>query len=190
MKTISVFLALALALSLGASAGFLQADEKSQDAAKKESAGLSFELKDLDGKTFKSSDYKDKLIVLEWTESACPAVIPLYKTKKVQNLAASYKDKGVQWFSVCSTKNNNIATLKKFSKQYGVEHKILTDFNGTVGKKFGAKRTPHCFVIKNGKVLYQGAFDNRRSGENYVKKAVDEILAGKEVSTPRTKPYG
>lgn len=190
MKTMSKFLLLALVLSLGVGAGLLQDDEKTQDSAKKEAPGLSFELKDLDGKTFKSSDYKDKLIVLEWTESGCPAVKPLYKAKKVQNLAASYKDKGVQWFSVCSTKNNTIEGLKKFSKQYGVEHKILTDFNGTVGKKFGAKRTPHCFVIKNGKVLYQGAFDNRRSGENYVKKAVDEILAGKEVSTPRTKPYG
>ena len=45
-------------------------------------------------------------------------------------------------------------------------------------------------ILKNGKVLYQGAFDNRRSGENYVKKALDELLANKEVSTPRTKPYG
>ena len=185
MRVIAMF----LVLLLGFGVGFLQADEKSQDA-KKAAPAVSFELKDLDGKTYKSADYKDKIIVLEWTESGCPAVKSLYKEKKVQNLVTSYKDKGVQWFSVCSTKNNSIEGLKKFAKQYGVEHKILTDFDGKVGKKFGAKRTPHCFVIKDGKVLYQGAFDNRRSGENYVKKAVDEILAGKEVSTPRTRPYG
>lgn len=185
MRTIALF----LIVLLGLGAGFLQADEKKQDA-KKDAPGLAFKLEDLDGKVHKSDDYKDKIIVLEWTESGCPAVKPIYKSKKVQNLVTEYKDKGVQWFSVCSTKHNTVEGLKKFAKQYEIEHKILTDFDGKVGKKFGAKRTPHCFVIKNGKVLYQGAFDDRRSGENYVKKAVDEILAGKEVSTPRTRPYG
>ena len=184
MRTIALFLVLLLAIG----AGFLHADEKSEDA--KKASATSFELKGLDGKTYKSADYKDKIIVLEWTESGCPAVIPLYKTKKVQNLVTTYKPKGVQWFSVCSTKYNTVDGLKKFAKKYGVEHNVLTDFDGKVGKKFGAKRTPHCFVIKNGKVLYQGAFDDRKSGENYVKKAIDEILAGKDVSTPRTRPYG
>ena len=74
MKTISMFLVLSLCVGVG----FLQADEKDKDA-KKEAPGISFELKDLDGKTYKSSDYKDKVIVLEWTESGCPAVKPIYK---------------------------------------------------------------------------------------------------------------
>ncbi|MGE4618783.1 MAG: redoxin family protein [Planctomycetota bacterium] len=185
MKSISMFLVLSLCVGVG----FLQADEKDKDA-KKEAPGISFELKDLDGKSYKSSDYKDKVIVLEWTESGCPAVKPIYKAKKIQNIVTSYKDKGVQWFSVCSTNYNTIEGLKKFKAQYGVEHKILTDFDGKLGQKIGAKRTPHVFVLKNGKILYQGAFDDRRSGDNYVTKAIDEILAGKEVSTPRTRPYG
>jgi|SaaInl4_100m_RNA_FD_contig_41_2591293_length_992_multi_9_in_0_out_0_1 peroxiredoxin len=183
MRSVATILALALCLCGGAA---LKADDESV----KKTPEMSFDLKDLDGKSFKSADFKDKYIVLEWTESGCPAVKPLYKAKKVQKLVAEYKAKDVQWFSVCSTKHNTIEGLKKFTKQYGVEHKILADFDGKVGKRFGAKRTPHVFIMKNGKVLYQGAFDNRRSGENYVKKALDELLANKEVSTPRTKPYG
>ncbi|MGE4613392.1 MAG: redoxin family protein [Planctomycetota bacterium] len=185
MRNVAPILMLAVCF---VAAGFLHAGD--DVVKKKETPAYSFELKDLDGKSFKSADFKDKLIVLEWTESACPAVIPLYKAKKVQNLVAEYKDKGVQWFSVCSTHFNTVEGLKKFAKRFEVSHKILTDFDGKVGKKFGAKRTPHVFIIKNDKILYQGAFDNRRSGENYVKKALDEILANKDVSTPRTKAYG
>lgn len=185
MKSVATILILAICF---VAAGFLQAGD--DDVKKKETPAYAFELKDLDGKSIKSADYKDKIVVMEWTESGCPAVKPLYKAKKVQNLVTEYKDKGVQWFSICSTHFNTVEGLKKFAKQYEVSHKILTDFDGKVGKKFGAKRTPHVFIIKNDKILYQGAFDNRRSGENYVKKALDEILANKEVSTPRTKAYG
>ncbi len=183
MKSVATILTIALCFT---AVGFLHAgDEKAKEPTK-----YNFTLTDLDGKSVNSESLKDKVIVLEWTESGCPAVKPLYQAKKVQNLAAEYKGKGVQWFGVCSTKFNTVEGLKKFSKQYEVKHQILTDFNGKVGKKFGAKRTPHVFILKNDKILYQGAFDNRRSGENYVKKALDEILANKEVSTPRTKPYG
>ncbi len=183
MKPLLTLIALTLALS----SPLVLADEKK--AAEGEVA-IQFSLKDLDGKVHKSADMKDKIIVLEWTENGCPAVKPLYKDKKVQESAAALKKKGVAWFSVCSTHYNTVAGLKKFKESYKIEHKILQDFDGKLGKKIGAKRTPHCFVIKNGKILYQGAFDDRRSGENYVVKAVEEILAGKEVSTPRTRPYG
>ncbi|MBC8261417.1 MAG: redoxin domain-containing protein [Planctomycetia bacterium] len=177
-----------LTLSVAMGSALLFADEKKQE--KIEGAQITFSLKDLDGKVHKSADMKDKIIVLEWTESGCPAVKPIYKNKKVQEAAAAMKKKGVEWFSVCSTHYNTVAGLKKFKESYKVDHKILQDFDGKLGKKIGAKKTPHCFVIKNGKVLYQGAFDDRRSGENYVTKAVEEILAGKEVSTPRTRAYG
>ena len=176
-----------IVLSLALCSPFALADEKK--AAEGE-GNIEFSLKDLDGKLHKSADMKDKIIVLEWTENGCPAVKPLYKAKKVQEAAAALKKKGVQWCSVCSADYNAVAGLKKFKESYKVDHKILQDFDGKFGKKIGAKRTPHVFVIKNGEILYQGAFDDRRSGENYVVKAVDEILAGKEVSTPRTRAYG
>ena len=167
--------------------------QKSEDIksnASDEQGKFNFSLKDLDGKLHDSAKMKDKIIVLEWTENGCPAVKPLYKANKVQKAAAALKEKGVHWFSVCSTHYNTVAGLKKFKEAKKVQHKILQDFDGKFGKKIGAKRTPHVFVIKNGEILYQGAFDDRRSGEHYVMKAVDEILAGKEVSTPRTRAYG
>ncbi len=156
---------------------------------------LSFELKDTDGKSHKLADHKDKYVVLEWVESRCPAVKPHYKSKNFQTLAAKYKDKGVVWMAVCSDKRgkrNNAETLSAFRKKHGVKHPILLDNSGKVGRMFGAKKTPHMFIVMNGKVLYQGAIDDRKreGGVNYVAQALDELLAGKKVSMPRTRPYG
>ena len=94
--------------------------------------------------------------------------------------------------AVCSDKRgkrNNSETLGNFRKKHGVKHPILLDNSGKVGRMFGAKKTPHMFIIKNGKVLYQGAIDNH-GDVNYVAQALDELLAGKKVSMPRTRPYG
>ena len=133
---------------------------------------------------------KDKLVVLEWMEPNCPWVVPQYAKQKMQKLAASYKKKGVVWLAVCSTRNKTAESLEKFRKQHDVKHAVLTDFDGKVGRMFGAKTTPHMFILKNGKVLYQGALDQKGKGTNYVAKALDELIAGKEVSMPKTKPYG
>ena len=168
------------------SGAVLGQDEK----AKKE--GLSFELKDTDGKTHKLADHKDKYVVLEWTESLCPAVGPHYISKNMQTLAAKYKKKGVVWLAVCSDKRserNNSKRLGNFRKKHDVKHPILLDDSGKVGRMFGAKKTPHMFIVKNGKVLYQGAIDDH-GDVNYVAQALDELLAGKKVSMPRTRPYG
>lgn len=157
-------------------------------AAKKD---YNFKLNDTKGKEHDTAALKDKLIVLEWTESGCPAVIPHYRSGSMQKLAEKYAAKGVQWFGVCSTGKQTADGLNKFIEKYSVKHTILTDFDGDVGKKFRAARTPQMFIMKNGVILYQGAIDDQeKDGVNYVAKALDELLAGKEVSTPKTKPYG
>lgn len=162
-----------------------------EDKEPKKEKTLSFELKDTEGKTHKLADMKDKLVVLEWFEPKCPAVVPHYRSKKMQKLAATYKEKGVVWLAVCSTGAQSVEGLKKFTTEHGVKHAVLTDFDGKVGRMFGAKTTPHMFVLKNGKVVYQGAIDEGRRGDkNFVAQALDELLAGKEVSTPKTRPYG
>ncbi|MGB1396668.1 MAG: hypothetical protein ACPG7R_02400, partial [Planctomycetota bacterium] len=80
-----------------------QKSEDIKSSASDEQGKFNFSLKDLDGKLHDSAKMKDKIIVLEWTENGCPAVKPLYKANKVQKAAATLKEKGVHWFSVCST---------------------------------------------------------------------------------------
>lgn len=158
-----------------------------------------FTLKDYDGKEYSLSDYNDQIVVLEWFNYECPFCRHHYETTSdMVNLAAKYKEKGVAWLAINSTSHQETVKNKTYAQDHNIFFPILDDRDGTVGKKYGATRTPEMFVIKHGKILYHGAIDNAPLGKvegggekiNYVENALDEILAGKEVSTPKTKPYG
>lgn len=164
----------------------------------------SFTLKSVDGKDVSLSSFKGKIVVLEWTNPGCPFVIGHYKNGNMPKLQKELTDKGVVWLAINSTNKNHKdhLTESEFKAQMS-EWKAnasayLLDEDGKVGKMFDAKTTPHMFVIdKNGNLAYMGAIDDDRSANggkdakvNYVKKAVDELLAGKEVSEKVTKQYG
>ncbi|MHC4524101.1 MAG: redoxin domain-containing protein [Planctomycetota bacterium] len=160
-----------------------------------------FTLKDLNGKDVQLSKLKDKIIVLEWTNYDCPFVKAHYNdiTQTTRKLAKKYVKQDVVWLTINSTNYATTETNKKWAKKNELKHLVLIDTDGKVGKLFKAKTTPHVFVIdKQGKIAYQGAIDNAPMGKapegkekvNYVDQALSELLAGKEVSTPKTKPYG
>lgn len=103
------------------------------------------------------------------------------------------------WLAINSTKHFNHQKNGEFHSQYNLSYPVLDDHSGTVDKRFQAKTTPHMFVIdKVGQIAYAGAIDDDNSvrgdkgdaAKNYVKQALDELLAGKAVSTNQTKPYG
>jgi len=158
-----------------------------------------FKLKDAEGKEHKLADYKGKVVVLEWTNSECPVCGRHAKAKTAENVMANFKDKGVAWLNVdsndgCDTKVDGI---KKFCKDNGLTGAWLLDPSGATGKAYGAKTTPHMFVLdKDGKVAYMGAMDDDNDGskgakaKNYVKDAVDSLLKGSAVATATTEPYG
>ncbi|MFN3344553.1 MAG: thioredoxin family protein [Chloroherpetonaceae bacterium] len=163
-----------------------------------------FTLKNVDGKEVSLSDFKGKVVVLEWTNPGCPFVVGHYKNSNMQKLQKELTDKGVVWLVINSTNKNHkdYQTASEFKAQMAewkahASHYLL-DEDGKVGKMFDAKTTPHMFVIdKNGILAYMGAIDDDRSTNggkdakvNYVKKAVEELLAGKEVSEKVTKQYG
>lgn len=166
----------------------------------------SFELIDTEGKTHKSSDYKDKIIVLEFINYACPFVKKHYDASgNIPNLQKTYKDKGIVWLSVCSSAKGKqgsypLSELKKIQAKNGASPSAyLLDEDGTVGKAYGAKVTPHIFIIdKSGNLAYQGGIDSKKStkasdiesAEPYVKNALDELIQEKPVSKTKTKPYG
>ncbi len=156
-----------------------------------------FSLQDQNGKTISLSDYQGKIVVLEWFNNECPYVQRHYREQTMNKLVDAYAPKGVVWLAINSTAGKTNQDNKAAASELGVNHPILNDSAGTVGHEYGAKSTPHMFIIdKAGNLVYTGAIDNDRDGDrtegkvNYVQKALDELLAGKPVSEPRTRQYG
>jgi peroxiredoxin len=159
-----------------------------------------FTLANYDGKEVKLADLKGKIVVLEWFNYECPFVKYHYeKAATMKDLAAKYKDKNVVWLAINSTSHLDTAKNKEFAEQHEIPYPILDDRAGTVGRAYGAKTTPHIFIIdKEGNIAYNGAIDNAPLGKvadgdkliNYAEQALDELTAGKPVTTATTKPYG
>jgi peroxiredoxin len=155
-----------------------------------------FTLKDQNGGPVKLSDYKGKIIVLEWTNPDCPFVQRHYEQHTMTNLAREYKDKGVVWLAINSSQGNNVKTNNEWATKNNLSYPILDDSPGEVAGEYRAKTTPDMFIVnKDGTLVYEGGIDNDPDGDNthrvnYVQKALNEMLAGKSVSTPVTKSYG
>ena len=156
-----------------------------------------FELKDEAGNTHKLSDFKGKVVVLEWTNPGCPYVERHYEAETMQKTwdKVGGKDK-VVWLAVDSTKSVKAEESAEWKKEAGFDHVVLQDPAGDVGKKYDAKTTPHMFVVDaEGTLQYSGAIDDNPRGkkeevENYVEQAVTNLLEGKAVEKQVTKPYG
>jgi len=157
-----------------------------------------FTLNTFDGKEISLSDYRGKIVVLEWFNFECPYSIYHYGTTDTMvGLANKYKSNNVVWLVVNSTSHTTPQANKEFTRKYKLPFPILDDRSGKVGRAYGAKTTPHMYIVSpRGNILYDGAIDNSPLGRkkegviNYVDKALAELTTGKAVSTPETKPYG
>ena len=164
-----------------------------------------FVLKGNDGNDYKLSEFKGKTIVLEWFNKDCPFVRKHYDTKNMQQTQKLAKEQNVVWFSVVSSAPNKqghetpasatMTLLKEDSKARA----ILLDPKGSVGRLYGAKTTPHMFVINpQGNIAYVGAIDSISSADpedvpkatNYVISALEEIKNNKPVTKQYARPYG
>lgn len=155
-----------------------------------------FMLTDQMGENHQLSDYEGKVVVLEWTNPQCPFVVNVYASETMLPLARWAQKEGVVWLTIDSSYFVTAKSAQKWAEAQHIEHPILLDATGMVGKKYHAKTTPHMIVIgKDGKIAYNGAFDNnpRPTGTgdvNYVRRAIDAAKLGAEVETAQTKPYG
>jgi peroxiredoxin len=162
-----------------------------------------FALKDLDGKEHTLAQYKGKTVVLEWFSPGCPTCQFAYADGPLKTMPEDYVKRGIVWLSVNSEAPDNKAASaemnRKFVEKYGLEAPLLFDPTGAVGRSYGAKTTPHMFVIDpQGKLAYQGALDNAPMGKtaggaaliDYVGDAVADVEAKRTVRTPETKAYG
>lgn len=174
-------------------------------AAEPGKAAPKFEVADANGKTFKTADLKGKWVVLEWFNKDCPYVKKHYGSGNMQKLQAEFTQKGVQWLTVISSAKGKqgyltpAETLKESASQKSAATATLIDDSGRMGKAYGAKTTPHMFVINpEGKVVYAGAIDDNDSSDpevipsskNYVKAALEAGMAGKPVEVASTRAYG
>jgi peroxiredoxin len=162
-----------------------------------------FTLKDTDGKEHSLYEYLDdcKFVVLEWFNPDCPFIKKHHANHQTMNeLAAAYGDTTVQWLAINSgapgKEGAGLERNQKAVKEYKIPYPVLLDESGEVGNAYGAKTTPHMFIIaSDGTVAYAGAIDDDRSADklgntNYVADALAELTKGKAVSVPDSRPYG
>ncbi len=159
-----------------------------------------FTLVDSSGQKRSLSDYEGRIVVLEWINTECPYVVNCYKTKAMQTAYEKINamDKTAVWLAINTTFSTGPNQNEMWIKQYKLDYPILLDTDGTVGKLFDARRTPHMFVIdKEGILRYHGAIDANKMGgtssdeaTSYVVNAVEQIIAGETVAPDYIKPYG
>ena len=160
---------------------------------------------DVEGKVVKLSDYKGKTVVLEWFNPECPFVNAAHTKGSLVGTAKRITEKGVVWLAVNSTTKSSsdytdpAALTAQLTKFGAAQAGYLVDEPGIMGRAYGAKTTPHMYIIDpSGKLVYNGAIDDKRStnlddvktAKNYVVAALDEMKAGKPVSVASTAPYG
>lgn len=164
-----------------------------------------FSVKNTKGETVALADFKDKVVVLEWVNYGCPFVKKHYESGNMPALQEKYAAKGVVWLTVNSSAEGKQgyhapAEMAEIATKHGnkASH-FLMDTDGKMGKAYDAKVTPHLYIIhKDGKLIYDGAIDSNPSArkedvataDKWFADALDAVLAGKDVSNAKTKPYG
>ena len=186
MRTVMIVLAAVVAMPAMAGEG-VSVGEAAPDFTLADSAGNQVSL----------SQFEGKVVVLEWLNPDCPFVKRHYKAGTMKDLATKYGGEGVVWLTVNSTNYMDGAANAKFKADNDLPYTILVDQSGDVGHLYGAKTTPHMYIIDgSGTLVYIGAIDDDPRGNkgepavNYVAVALDEVLAGKSVTNAETKPYG
>lgn len=164
-----------------------------------------FALTDMQGKVHRLSDYKGKTVVLEWVNPECPFVVKHYRSGNIPRTQKAATADGVIWLSINTGKPGaqgvyDAAQQAKWAERMKASPSAyLRDPDGQVGRLYGAKTTPHLFVITaEGALVYNGAIDSIRSAEvediakaeNYVQSALAAVKAGRPVAKATSQPYG
>jgi peroxiredoxin len=160
---------------------------------------------DSHGQTHKLSDYRGKFVVLEWHNNGCPFTKKHYESGNMQKLQQEWTSKGVVWFTVISSSPGSQGYVtadqenEYLQKMHAVPSAAILDPKGDIGHLYGAKTTPHMFVINpQGQIIYNGAIDDKATTDpsdvnganNYVSDALQEAMSGKAVAVATTRPYG
>lgn len=175
------------------------------EQAKIDSTAPDFSLPSVQGREVSLSSYDGKIVVLEWINFDCPFVRKHYETGNIPKMQQEYTKQGIVWLGICSSAPGKQGHLEKNEIMERIQNynasltEYLIDENGKVGKTYGAKTTPHYFIIDtNGKLVYSGAIDDKPNtnkediaiARNYVREVLNAILSGQTPQIQVTKPYG
>lgn len=196
-------LLLALPFSLSAVAcSASQATTSAPTTAAVGSPAPDFTLPGLDDAQVSLSDYAGKTVVLEWFNPGCPFVKDVHGSGKMGAVAGQWVSESVVWLAINSGAPGKQGTgaekNQEASASWGLSYPVLLDESGVVGRSYGAKTTPHMYVIApDGTLAYAGAFSNAPMGRvdgdsevNFVSEALTNLAAGEPVATPEAKPWG
>ncbi len=168
-------------------------------------AAPAFSVTDTQGKAVSLADFKGKTVVLEWVNPDCPYVRKHYDSANMQGTQKAAAAKGVVWLAVNSTHTGHTDFKKPtemaawMKAQSAAPTATLLDSDGKMGRAYGARTTPHMYVIDaKGSLVYAGAIDDKpsanpadvKTAKNFVNAALADVLAGKAVAQPVTRAYG
>jgi peroxiredoxin len=164
-----------------------------------------FSVTDVNGKAVSLADFKGKTVVLEWVNPGCPYVRKHYDSANMQGTQKGATDKSVVWLAVNSTAQDH-GDYKKpadmaawMQQQNAAATHTLMDSDGKIGKAYGARTTPHMYIVDaKGTLAYAGGIDDKpssnpadvKTAKNYVNAALGDLQAGKPVAQATTRPYG
>jgi peroxiredoxin len=164
-----------------------------------------FTLQDETGKSVSLDSFKGKVVVLEWFNPDCPFVKASHERGSMKAAMKKAADQGAVWLAINSAaagkQGHGASRNADAKKQWSLGHPVLMDESGTVGRAYGAQRTPHMYVIDaSGVLVYAGAIDNSPDGErgspkdgkmaSHVEDALDDVAAKRAVRVPSTEAYG
>jgi peroxiredoxin len=199
---------LVLALGLCCAATIIPLSAGAQPATDKARVGTpapAFTLNDSSGRALSLGDLKGKTVVLEWTSHECPYVGKHYRGKNMQALQKKWTGQGVVWLSVISSGPGEPGHVspeqanKLTAERGAAPSAVLLDPTGKVGRAYGARTTPHMYVINGeGALVYMGGIDDKpsarledlKTAKNFVDVALGEIAQGKPVSVSTSRAYG
>lgn len=176
-----------------------------EEKATVDSPSPAFTLPDASGASHSLSDYAGKYVILEWVNFGCPFVGKHYGSGSMQGLQKAMTARGAVWLSICSSAPGKQGYYEgqelreKLKEENASPTAYLMDPDGTVGRLYGAKTTPHMFIIDpKGVLIYEGGIDNIASTDrsdianatNYVKEVMDAARDGKPLPVKTTRPYG
>ena len=165
----------------------------------------SFSAVDSNGKTHQLSDYRGKIVVLEWTNHECPYVKKHYGGGNMQALQKEARKAGVVWLTIVSSAPGKQGYVEPAeanaltASRNAAPTAVLLEPGGDIGRAYGARTTPHMYIIDAAGVLrYKGGIDDKPTSnpadipgaKNFVRAALADLASGDEVRTPVSRPYG
>jgi peroxiredoxin len=153
-----------------------------------------FSLKDYNGKEHALSDFSEsKAIVIMFIATQCP--VSNDYNERMAKIYADYKDKNIAFVGINSNKQEDVEEIKEHAAENGLDFIVLKDWENKIADVFEASFTPEIYVLSTKfELLYHGRIDDSRKESKVEKQdlrtALDEILAGKEVTVTETKAFG